>query len=84
MAEPASAATPVRLTAPELAARLRWTPQYVRLRRLKGLNPRFIKAGSGKNGRVLYALEDAEAFERERTFGSTTESQNEIGARPCA
>lgn len=80
MAEPlpTPAAVPVRLTTPEFAARLRWTEQYARVRRLKGLPPRFIKAGSGRSGRVLYDLKEIEAFEAERTFASTTESD---GAR---
>ena len=77
MAEPlpAPAAVPVRLTTPELASRFRWTEQYTRFRRLKGLPPRFIKAGSGRSGRVLYDLKEVEAFEAARTFASTTESE---------
>ena len=81
MAEPAPASvpgdvsSPVRLTTAELAARERWSKQYNRVRPLRGLPPRFIKAGAGKNGRVLYDLREVERFEKERTFSSTTESQ---------
>ena len=80
MAEPAHTtvpgyvSSPVRLTTAELAERERWSEQYTRVRRLKGLPPRFLKVGAGKNGRVLYDLRDVEAFEAARNFGSTTEA----------
>jgi hypothetical protein len=46
----------------ELARRLKISPRTLEGWRWRGTGPRFVKAG----GRVLYRLEDVEAFEAEQ------------------
>ena len=59
--------TAPHLSQRELARRLRVSPRTLEGWRWRGTGPRFIKAG----GRVIYRLEDIEAFEatqlRQRT-----------------
>lgn len=60
----------IYLTTNEAAARLRITPQVLRIWRYQGKGPRYVKPS---RSRCLYAEEDLEAFMRERTFSSTAE-----------
>lgn len=58
------------LTTTEAAEMLRMAPQTLRVLRLRGTGPRYIKPS---RNRCLYAEADLEAFMRERTFSSTAE-----------
>lgn len=62
------------LTTAEVAEYLGVSRQYVRLLRLKGGGPRYVKL-SGKYGRVRYVVEDVLEFIGGRKFSSTTEAQ---------
>jgi hypothetical protein len=55
------------LVTEELAARCRTTPETVRYWRNVGKGPRSFKLGR----RVLYAIEDVEAWEREAREGAS-------------
>jgi hypothetical protein len=55
------------LTTEEVAQRFRTSPETVRFWRHSGKGPRSFKVGK----RVLYALEDVEAWEREAREGAT-------------
>jgi hypothetical protein len=44
----------------------------IRLWRIEGKGPRFIKMNPGKRAPVRYAKTDVEAWLRERTFASTS------------
>jgi hypothetical protein len=54
--------TDAHLNQRELARRLKLSPRTLEGWRWRGEGPRFVKAG----GRVLYRLEDVEAFEAEQ------------------
>jgi Helix-turn-helix domain len=54
--------TDTHLNQRELARRLKLSPRTLEGWRWRGAGPRFVKAG----GRVLYRLEDVEAFEAEQ------------------
>jgi predicted site-specific integrase-resolvase len=61
----------------DLAARWNISHRTLERWRWTGEGPRFVKLG----GRVVYRLEDVEAFEREQIRVSTAETR---GARPAA
>jgi excisionase family DNA binding protein len=63
----AAAAPPRNLTTEEVADRFRTTPETVRYWRHSGKGPHSWKVGK----RVLYALEDVEAWEREAREGAS-------------
>lgn len=54
----------------ELAARLKISPRTLERWRWKGLGPAFLKIG----GRVIYRLDDVEAYENGRRCESTVQS----------
>ena len=54
--------TAPHLSQRELARRLKLSPRTLEGWRWRGIGPRFVKAG----GRVLYRLEEVEAFEAEQ------------------
>jgi hypothetical protein len=54
--------TDIHFTQRDLARRLHISPRTLEGWRWRGEGPRFVKAG----GRVLYRLEDVEAFEAEQ------------------
>lgn len=58
------------LTTSEAAEKLRLSPQALRVWRLRGVGPKFVKPS---RSRCLYAESDLEDYMRERTFSSTTE-----------
>lgn len=53
------------MTTEELAERWRMAVKSISNWRVQGRGPRWIKLGDGRNGKVLYRLEDIEAFEIE-------------------
>ena len=68
MSESASKQRPIYLTNQEAAALLRLSPRTLEKQRLVGGGPPFKKFGR----RVLYALEDLEAWAARRTFDNTS------------
>lgn len=40
--------------------------------RIAGKGPSFVKVGVGRNGKVLYRLDDIEAWEKKRIMKGTT------------
>lgn len=54
---------PIHLTTAELAARWRRSETSLRMWRMRGLGPRYIKLG-GPQGRALYRLSDIIAYEK--------------------
>ncbi|MEO1610263.1 MAG: helix-turn-helix domain-containing protein [Pseudomonadota bacterium] len=60
---------PKYLNQTELAKRWKISPRTLERRRWSGEGPCFIKIG----GRVLYRMEDIEAYEREHTRMSTAD-----------
>lgn len=52
------------LTSKDLAARLRVRVDTINHWRVKGVGPVWIKLGNGRGCRVVYRLEDIEAWER--------------------
>lgn len=60
----------VLLTPVELAQRWRMTVGALSNWRVKGKGPAFIKMGAGRNTKVLYRLEDIEAYEARHMKGS--------------
>jgi len=61
------------LTTKQLAKRWGLEPQTIRSWRLKGYGPQYVRLGDRKRGRVVYRLEDIQAWEQARTFTSTSE-----------
>jgi hypothetical protein len=59
------------LSQQELAARWRISPRSLERWRWSGQGPRYLKLG----GRVVYRLEDVQAFEAEQVRGSTAEAK---------
>ncbi len=59
------------LTPKELAERWRERVSLQTLANWRSLNygPNFMKAGAGKNARVLYPIESVEAWEKDRLHG---------------
>ena len=60
------------LTTADAAKILCKKEQTLRLWRLRGLGPRYVRFG-GLTGRVGYRSEDIEAYIKAHTFGSTSE-----------
>jgi DNA-binding transcriptional MerR regulator len=60
------------LSSIETANRLGIRPQTLRLWRLLGIGPRFVRYGRLR-GRVVYRPEDIEEFLESRTFTSTSD-----------
>ena len=56
----------------EAAAYLRLSPRTLERHRVAGSGPRFVKAGK----RVLYRVDDIDAWVAARTFASTAEAQS--------
>ena len=54
-----------------LARRYDWTPQYVRLLRMRRQGPAFFKPTGRRNSKVFYKLEDVLAWEAANRFSST-------------
>lgn len=59
------------LTDKQLANRWQCSEKKLANDRVKGVGPRFIKLGDGKNSPIRYPLESVEQFEAERTRTST-------------
>lgn len=62
--------SPTHLNQAELAARLKISPRTLERWRWAGEGPAFLKIG----GRVIYRLEDVEAYENGRRCESTVQS----------
>jgi len=60
------------LTTNQLAERLQVRPQTLRVWRLAGKGPRYVRLGS-RRGRVLYPIAEVDTWLEDRTFGSTSE-----------
>lgn len=52
------------LTTAELSVRWKMNPKSLSNWRVRNVGPSWVKLGNGRNSRVLYRLEDIEAFER--------------------
>ncbi len=57
------------LTGEELAVRLRRAPGTIANWRSSGRGPRYLKPSGGKRGRILYRLQDVEAWETDNLIG---------------
>jgi hypothetical protein len=55
------------LTTAELAARLRVSPQYLRVLRMRHTGPKFVRISRTNRGRCLYSARDVEAWLLTRT-----------------
>lgn len=62
----------ILLTPVELAQRWRMTVGALSNWRVKGRGPAFIKMGEGRNTKVLYRLNDVEAYEAKHMKGART------------
>lgn len=69
------------LTTNETAERLRQKPQTLRLWRLRGVGPRYVKPS---RSRVLYPEDEVEAFLRDRTYASTADETTRRGSGRAA
>ncbi|MCE8538174.1 helix-turn-helix domain-containing protein [Ruegeria pomeroyi] len=69
--------SPTNLNQVELAARLKISPRTLERWRWTGEGPAFLKIG----GRVIYRLEDVEAFENAQRFESTSQHMQRRAAR---
>lgn len=65
------------LTSTEAAARLRLKPGTLRLWRMTGRGPTYVRLG-GPRGRAIYREEDVEAFLQARRFNSTAEESERL------
>jgi len=62
------------ITTTEAAQQLRIQPQTLRVWRLQGIGPQYVRlGGGGARGRVLYRVEDIDAWLASRTARSTSE-----------
>jgi len=61
------------LTTTETATTLSLQPQTLRVWRLKGIGPKYIRVGHGPRGRVAYSQSEIGRWLEERTHSSTTE-----------
>jgi transposase-like protein len=77
----------------EAARRLGIQPHTLRVWRLLGRGPRYVRYGGAKTGRCYYAAEDIDAFKAARCFTSTAgetiaavnpPSAEEAAAQPTA
>lgn len=57
----------------EAAHVLQLSPRTLERLRVTGDGPRFLKAGPGKRARVLYRIEDLEAWLMQHSYASTSE-----------
>lgn len=57
----------------EAAVLLKLSPRTLERLRVSGEGPRFLKAGPGKRARVLYRVEDLEAWLMQHSYASTSE-----------
>jgi hypothetical protein len=71
--------TATHLSQRDLAGRLRISPRTLEGWRWRGTGPRFVKAG----GRVLYRLEDVEAFEETQLRQSTPRRSKSRSSTIC-
>ena len=69
--------SPTNLNQVELAARFKISPRTLERWRWTGEGPAFLKIG----GRVIYRLEDVEAFENAQRFESTSQHMQQRAAR---
>ncbi len=60
------------LSTRQLADRFGVQPQTIRVWRLKGYGPPYIRLGAGKSARVAYRIEDVKSWEEARAFTSTS------------
>lgn len=60
------AASDRQITSQELAARWKMNEGSIRMMRVNGTGPNFVKLGRGKRPRLRYWLSDIERFEREK------------------
>ncbi len=67
----------VFLTQTEAAKYLRLSPRTLERQRVSGTGPRFTKAGR----RVLYRVDELDAWAAARTFTSTAEAERELAAQ---
>ncbi len=65
------------MTSPELASFLRVEKQTIRVWRLRGIGPRYVRVGHTK---VLYRRADVEEWLKARTFASTSDETVAAGA----
>ena len=61
------------LTTAEAAHVLRLSPRTLERFRVEGTGPSYLKAGPGKRARVLYRLEDLQAWLNQSRFSSTSD-----------
>ena len=64
---------PAFMTTVEAAAYLRIKPNTLEGMRVKGTGPTYLKVGPGKKARVLYRLEDIDAWLEQYAFSNTSE-----------
>jgi hypothetical protein len=61
------------LTTAEAAHVLRLSPRTLERFRVEGTGPSYLKAGPGKRARVLYRVEDLQAWLNQSRFSSTSD-----------
>ncbi|MGD9827284.1 MAG: helix-turn-helix transcriptional regulator [Hyphomicrobiaceae bacterium] len=61
------------LTTVEAGEYLRMSPRTLEEKRVDGTGPRYFKLGPGKRAKVVYRIEDLEAWLAQHQFGSTSE-----------
>lgn len=71
---PDSLPKPEFLTAREAATWLRLSPRTLEHMRMTGDGPAYVKAGGGRNARVLYRQSDLDAWIASRVVTSTAEA----------
>ena len=72
------------LTSPEAAAYLSRQPQTLRLWRVRGFGPRYIRMGNAPYARVAYRTQDLEEWLAARTFRNTTQETVEEAVGKCS
>ena len=69
----------------QAARQLGIAPHTLRVWRLLGKGPRYVRYGGAKTGRCYYLAADIETFKTERTFASTAaETVKAADAAPAA
>lgn len=63
----------VLLTTIEAGEFLRVSPRTLEDKRVDGTGPRYLKVGPGKRAKVLYRMDDLEAWLAQFEYGSTSE-----------
>jgi hypothetical protein len=61
------------LTTVEMAAYLRQSPRTLESWRVEGTGPKYFKVGPGKRAKVVYRIDDAEAWISRFGYTSTSE-----------